>query len=160
MLILNIFPDQFRSYLVSHCPYKIPITPKLSCPKLFLQPWELLKYLFRTDTLQNLYNFSGRILRWSRKKNMNMINFNPHNVNLKIILLRDHSKQLLYPLFQPFCQNVLPIFWNPYKMIFDVINCMFSSFDRHAATISYFPCLRHEGFDPRPDRRGIPPYFL
>jgi hypothetical protein len=55
---------------------------------------------------------------------------------------------------------VLPIFRNPDKMIFDFINCMLSSFDRHAATISYFSCLRHEGSHPRPYRRGIPPYFL
>jgi hypothetical protein len=160
MLILNILPNQFRSYFVSHCPHKIPITPKLSRPKLLLQSRKLLKYLLRTDTLQNLYNFSRRILGRCRKKYMNMIHLDPHRINLKIILLRYFSKQLLYPLLQLLRQNLLPIFWNPNEMILDIIDCMLCSFNRHAATISYFPCLRHEGFHPHPYRWGIPPYFL
>jgi len=157
MLILNILPDQLRGYLVSLCPHKISITPKLPSPKLPLQPRKLLKYLLRTNTLQHLYNLCRRILGRGRKKYVNMINLNPHHINLKIILLRYLSKQLLYPLPQLFRQNVFPIFWNPNKMIFDVIDRMLRSFDYHAATISYFPCLRHEGFHPHPYRWGIQP---
>jgi len=160
MLILNIFADQIRGHFVPHRPHKIPIAPKLPRPKLLLQPRKLLKHYLRAYTLQYLYNLCRRIFGWCRKKYVNMINLDPHCVNLKIILPRYLSKQLLYPLLQLFRQNMFPVLWNPHEMIFDVIDCMSSPFDRHAATISHFSCLRHEGFDPRPYRRGIPPYFL
>jgi hypothetical protein len=45
-------------------------------------------------------------------------------------------------------------------MILDIIDCMSCPFNRHAATISYSSCLRHEGFHPHPYRWGISPYFL
>ena len=160
MLILNILPDQISGHFVSHFPYKIPITPKLSCPKLLLQPRKLRQHLSRTNALQNLHNLSRRISRRSRKKYMNMVFFDPHHINLKFIFLRYLSKQLPYPLLQLLRQNLLPIFWNPNEMILDIINRMLCSSYRHAATISYFQCLRHQGFHPHPYRWGISPYFL
>jgi len=160
MLILNILPNQIRIHFVPHCPHKIPITPKLPRPKLLLQPKKLLKHYPRTYTLQHLYNLCRRIFGWRRKKYVNMINFDPHCLNLKIILPRYLPKQLLYPLLQLFRQDVFPIFRNPYKMIFDVIDCMLSPFNPHAATISHFSCLRHKGFHSRLYGRGITPHFL
>lgn len=152
MLILNILPDQIRGYIISHCPPKIPITPKLPCPKPFLQFRKLLKHYLRTYALQCLYNLYRRILGRFQKKYMYMINFDPHCVNLKIILPRYLSKQLFYPLLHHPRQNGVPIFWNPYKIIFDVLDCMFSPFNRHTTTISYFSCLRHESFHSHPYR--------
>jgi len=125
MLILNILLDQLRSDFVSHCPHKISTTPKLPRPKLPLQLRKFLKYLPRNDTLKNLYYFSRRITGRSRKKNINMNNFDSYDLNLRIILFRYRSKQLLYPVFKLPRQNVFPIFRYPNKMILYIIDCLF-----------------------------------
>jgi hypothetical protein len=48
---------------------------------------------------------------------MNMINLDPHRVNVKIVLLRYCPKQRFHPVFQLLRPNMLPIFRNPNKMI-------------------------------------------
>jgi len=149
MRLLNILSDQIRDYFVPHCPHKILTTSKPSCPKPPLQPRKLLKYYLYSSIL--LLSLPGNA--WMGAKEIyEHDQLLPYCVNLKIILTGYLSKQLFYPLLQLFRENGFRIFWNPYKMIFDVIDCMLYPFNFYAAAISYFLYLRNKGFHPHPYR--------
>ena len=69
-MVLYISTYESRGYLVPNGPNKIPITPKLSTPKLFLHIWKFLKYHLGRNTLYNLDNPRRRIPRRCRQKQM------------------------------------------------------------------------------------------
>ncbi len=77
----NISLDEFRRYFVGYCPCEIFITRKFPHLKSFLQPRKLLKDCLRSNTLQNLYNFTWGILRQWRKKNIKMVILDSHRIN-------------------------------------------------------------------------------
>lgn len=53
---------------------------------------------------------------------MNMIGHHLHRINPKLTLLSYLPKQFLHPFPQLSYQDVLSIFWNPSKMIFDIVS--------------------------------------
>ena len=138
-MVFYISTYEFRGHLVPNGPNKIPVTPKLSTPKLSLHLWKLLEYHLRRNTLYNLDNPCRRIPRRSRQKQMDMIIFHLHRIYLKLIplgyLLKDHLK----PSRQIPLQYHLPILGNPYDMILQIIDRMTGSLNRaHARVI---PCF-------------------
>ena len=136
MMISNVSTDHFRGDSVSHNPDEIPITPKLSTPKMFLQPREFLKDYLGADTLQDLYHFGRRIFGWGREKDMDMIAHDLHRIDLSIILCSNLLKQLLYSLLQLLRQNLFAVFGNPNEMVLDIVDRMLCPFDCHAVILS------------------------
>src|SRR5574341_653295 len=121
-MILNITSYNLCGYLISYSPYKIPITPKLSCPKLSSYLRKFLKYCFSTSTLEYSHYIPRRILRWCTKKYMYMVlYYYRHCLYLKLIHFCYLSKYLLYSFGYSLCQNHLSVLWYPCKMIFKVI---------------------------------------
>src|SRR4030065_2071000 len=127
MMIFNIFLNHLSCYFVSDTPYKISITPEFSAPKLLLDLWKSFEKFSGRYTLHNLNNFRWRIPRRNLHKHMNMIQCYFHRINLKIILLCNLFKNSLGKFFKLLCKQIIPIFWYPYKMIFQIIYCMFPS---------------------------------
>src|SRR5581483_485831 len=136
-MILNITSYNLCGYLISHSPYKIPITPKLSCPKLSLYLRKLLEYHFSTPTLEYSHYLPRSILRWCTKKYMYMVFYYCHCLYLKLIYFCYLFKYLLHPFGYSLCQNCLSVLWYPYKMIFKVVYRMRGSLYRAHTQILY-----------------------
>src|SRR3970040_3150212 len=127
-MIFYISPYYLCCYLIPNTPYKIPITPKLSSPKLLSHLRKFPKYHLGTLTLQYPNYLSRRILGWCTKKYMHVILYYCHPLYIKLIYLCNFSKYFLYLLRYIFSQNHLPVLRYPYKMILKIIYSMMCSF--------------------------------
>src|SRR3990172_4992362 len=136
-MILNIFFDYIRCYLVPNCSNKISIFPKLSAPKLPLYFRVLLEYGACTDTLQHSY-YPGNAVPWrKRQKNMHMIFRNLQRLYLKIVILCYLLKYLSYSVSYMTLQNPFPVFRSSYQMIFGIIYRMTGPLQFHAISLTY-----------------------
>src|ERR1700758_2589310 len=136
-MILNITFYNLCGYLISYSSYKIPITPKLSCPKLSPYLGKFFEYRFSTSTLEYSHYLSRSILRWCTKKYMYMVFYYCHCLYLKLIYFCHFSKYLLHSFGYNLCQNHLSVLWYPYKMIFKIVYCMRGSLYRAHPQILY-----------------------
>ena len=160
-MVLYISAYEIRGHLVPNGPNKIPVTPKLSTPKLFLHLWKFLEHHLGRNTLYNLDNPCRRIPRRRRQKQMDMIIFYLHRIYLKLIplgyLLKDHLK----PFGQIPLQYHLAILGNPYHMILEIIDRMTCSLNRaHARVIPCFIAFGDPVFIRSAELSGIQRVFL
>ena len=136
-MILNIFSDYFRRYLIAYGPGKIPVFPKFTTPKMLLHLWVLLKNYARTYTLQYSHYLRNTISRWKRQKYVHMILSNFHRIYLKPMIQGHFLKYTLHPLLYVPSKYPLPILRSPYQMIFRVIYGMWCSFHSHVLYIAH-----------------------
>lgn len=73
MLIPNIFSYQFRGYLVSHCPHKIPILQNFPAQRCFSNQGNSSNSTFELILSKTSTILAGECFGRRRKKNMNMI---------------------------------------------------------------------------------------
>jgi hypothetical protein len=130
-MCINILTNYFLGNLVPNRAGKISIFPQFTSPQFFLYFGILLKYFTRADTLEYANNFSYRIFWRKRQKYMNMIFRYFHRIYLKLKILRNLFKQLLYSLPNLSSQYPFPIFRCPNKMIRAIIYCVTRSSYRH-----------------------------
>jgi len=161
LLILDVMTYDIRGYLVPNRPNKIPITPEFSTPELFLHLWKLLEYHLSRDALYHLHNLCRRIPRRCRQKQMDMIILHLHRIYLKTIPLGYFLEGCLKPFCQFIPQYHLPIFGNPYHMIFQIIDRMTRSFYwAHARLIACFIAFGEPVFIRPAELGGIEQVFL
>jgi len=136
-MILNIFFNHIRCYLVPNRSNKISIFPKLSALKLLLYFRVFLEYGTRTDALQHPY-YPRYAVSWrKRQKNMDMIFRNLQRLYLKIVTFCYLLEYLFYSVPYMTLQNPFPVFRSPYQMIFGIIYRMTGSLQFHAISITY-----------------------
>lgn len=86
-MVLNITLYNLCSYLIPYTSDKIPVTSKLSCPKLSSYLREFPKYHISTPAFKYSYYLARSILGWSTKKYMHMVFYYRHSLYLKLIYL-------------------------------------------------------------------------
>lgn len=160
MLIAYISSYYICGYFVSNRSNKVTIVPKLSTPKLFLQPRIFLKNLAGAYPFQYIHNLCGRIPRWSSQKHMNMVWHNFHRIYFKFVLFGYFFKKFFNSFFHLLIQNILAILWNPDKVIFDVIHCMFRSFNSHTVYLNIIRAFGTGAFIPALKGGVFCPNFL
>ncbi len=136
-VILNILPDYLCCNFISYCADEIPVLPKLTTPKLLLDPRIFPENDTCTNTLQNPYNLRNAISWRKRQENVHMIFSYLHCINLKIMILRYLMKYSPYSFSYISTKNPLPILRCPYQMIFCVVYCMWCSFQCHVLNIAH-----------------------
>ena len=120
-------------YLISNCPYKVSIFPKLSTPKFSLYLRMSQKNFPRTDTFQNSHHLSNRVFRRYTCKYMYMIFGYLHFHHFTVSRCQYLFKQFFYAISYPSTQYPLAIFGGPYKMVSRIVNCMAQSFYAHSS---------------------------
>ena len=136
MMILNVFPNYFRRYLITYGTNEISVFPKFSSPKLSLYFRMLLENHAGTNALKHTHNSRDAIPRRKRQKYMNMICRNFQCVYLKLMICGNLLKNILYSLPYISMQYQFPILRSPYQMIFGVIYRMTGSSQCHAICIA------------------------
>lgn len=132
----DILFDHFCGHFVSYTRSIVSGAPKMTAPQLLLYLRKFLKDNFGRNRLKNTHNLSGRPL-WSRRdKQMHMIRHQLHGQYLKIVLLSNLVEKLFDTVLYRTKQKGFAIFRYPNQMIFQIADCMMSSF-RHDRRISY-----------------------
>src|SRR4030043_1526332 len=161
MMILNILPNSLRRYSIPYCPSKVPVFPELSSPQFPFHFGVFLEYYTRAYALQHSHYSAYAIPRRKRYKNVYMVFYYFHGVNLKPMICGYLLKHPLRFLPNITSQNPLPVLRSPYQMILRVISRMTGSLHLHALFISHssvlFPCLRQGGVFLPPLQQGQPP---
>ena len=135
--------DHFGGQLIPNRPRKIPILPQLAFPEPFLDRWVLPEQLAGSDTFHGPHYVANRILRRQRQKEMHIVIRYFHLLNVVLVFLGYLPEKLSRPLAQVLLrEQVLPILWTPYQMVFGVIDRMTGSSEYHAAIV---PCNRLSG---------------
>jgi hypothetical protein len=132
----DILFDHFCGDLVSHTRSIVSGAPKMTAPQLLLHLRELLKDDFGRNRLKNTHYLSRRPLWSCRDKQMHMIRHQLHRQYLKIVLFRNFVEKFFDSFLYRAKQKGFAIFRYPNQMIFQIVDCMMSSF-RHARRISY-----------------------
>ena len=162
-LIFNISPYYVRGYFISNTPYKIPVTPQLTCPQLFLQFRKLLEYFPSRYALQYLNCLRRRIPRWHFYKYMNVVFHYFHRIYGKFVFLCYPLKNFLKIPFNFAIQYALSILRYPDHVVFNIIYSMLGTSYAHVAFIQEnvilaqdaFPRLMANRFHPPSKLRGI-----
>jgi hypothetical protein len=161
-LVFNIFPDDIGYNSISNTPDEIAIIPQFSCPQLLPKFGKLLEYLSGRYTFHYLYHFGWRISRWCSHEDMHMVFHDPYRIYFKFIFLGYLFKHFFEVFFDFSIQYIFPIFWYPYQVIFQFVDCMFCPFYSHAVFIPVIklfgkPFLRLTAnhFHPPSKLRGI-----
>ena len=146
ILVLNIATNDVSSNLISNTPDKVTVIPQFSSPKLFPGVGKLLEYLFCRYALHYLYQSGWRISRWRSQKHMHMVLNYFHGIYFKTILFTYPLKYFLQIARDITTQYILPVFWNPDQIIFQIVDGLFGSFYTHDIFISgtmtsMQPCL-------------------
>ncbi len=116
-LLMNIPLDHFFIRILPHRIYIVPITPKLTTPKLYLHLWMKPKQFFCRYTLYGLNNIFGRY-HWNtlyHKMNMVLICANFNKMYFKPLLYI--PAYLNQTFFYCFRQNTSSIFYRTNQMI-------------------------------------------
>ena len=153
-LVFNIFPDYVRSNFVSYTPDEIPVIPQLMCPKLLPQLRKLLKYFSCRNTLHYLNYLCRRETRRCFEKNMDMILHHLHRVYLKLILLCYSPKDFFNVSRYLFSKYMLPIFWRPNQVIFQIVDSMLCPSNSHAVLYQSYSFMAIP-LSPQPDFIGL-----
>src|SRR3972149_479803 len=148
MLIVYISSYYICGYFVSNRSNEVTIVPKLSAPKILLQPRIFLKNLAGAYPFQYIHHLCWGILRRSSQKHMNMVWHNFHRIYFKFVLLSYFFKKFFNSFSHLLLQNTLAILWNPDKVIFDVIHCMLRSFNSHAVYLNIIRAFGTGAFIP------------
>jgi hypothetical protein len=90
---------------------------------------------------------------------MHMVRRYPHFLNFKSMVLRNLRKYLSHPFPYITSPNPFPVLGGPDQMIFDIVNRMSCSSDRHASGISHFLCLWQTHLSSPPTGRGFQVLF-
>jgi len=130
MLKFDVAPDYLACNSVPYRPNKVPVTPQLSSPQLITQLWVTPKQLPRRNTFHNLYNLPWAVLRWRTQKQVHMLRHHFHSINLKLVPFRYSTKDLLQTLCYRTCQDELAVLGNPNKMVLEIVDSVFRTFDR------------------------------
>ncbi len=152
LLIPYIPTNDLRRHLVSYGADKISISPKFSTPQLPSQPWKSCKYLSGRDALHDLHDPGWRVSRRCKEKYMHMVFHYFHSIDFHTIRFRHTLSYFSHCLSYLADQKFLSVFRRPYKVIFQVIDCMRTRFWCHLRILS---ALRAARFHPHSKLWGI-----
>jgi len=134
-LIFDVFSNYFCGYFVTNTTDKIAVVPQFPCPKLLPQIGELIEYFTGRDTFHYLYHPRWRVPGRYFYKYVNMVFHNFHRIYPEIIFLSNLIKYDLQVIRNLSVQNMFPVFWYPYQVVLQIIDCMLASSYSHAAVI-------------------------
>ena len=130
MLQLYVSTNHRSGHFIPHRPYKVAVAPQLSSPQLLPQFGVTTEQFPCRDTLDDLHHPAGTVLGRRRKKQVDAIGHYLQGVNLQPISRSNAVENLFQALSHRPFQDKLAVFRNPNKVVLQVINRMFGTFNR------------------------------
>ena len=120
LLRSNVPQDYLRYCLAPYRSDKVFLTLQLSSSQLITQPWVTSEQLLRRYTLP----------RWRCQKQIHMVRYRFHGSNLQLVPFHDPTKDLLQAFCYWLCQDGLSVLGNLNEMVLEIVDSVFSTFDR------------------------------